>query len=113
MKVKVLSLLMLVVFILSGISSASAQNYEDVYDSSTIKQGDTFTITLFNGIIDKEGYDSKVLTLVSEKRNPPNEGYVKNIYIFKAKDKGITTIKAKVKVLWWKEERRLVTVNVI
>jgi hypothetical protein len=112
MKIKVLSLLLLLVFILSGISSASAQNYEDGYDPINIKQGDSFKlILLYNEWVDDDDYNSKSLTLVSKERTPPIDGYWANIYTFKAKEKGKTIIKVRMAVLWWEEER-LVTVNV-
>ena len=61
MKIKVLSMLLLVVFILSGISSASAVKYEDGYDPININQGDSFKLALlYNEYIDSDDYNSKI-----------------------------------------------------
>ena len=112
MKIKVLPILLICIFILSGIASASAKNYEDGYDPINVKQGDSFKlILLYNEYVDDDGYNSKFLKLVSKESTPPIDGYWANIYTFKANEKGITTIKIKIAVLWW-EEDRTATVNV-
>jgi hypothetical protein len=112
MKIKVLPILLICIFILSGIASASAKNYEDGYDPINVKQGDSFKlILLYNEGVDSDGYDSNKLTLLSTERTDPIDGYWANIYTFKANEKGTTNIKIKIALLWWEEERTA-TVNV-
>lgn len=112
MKIKILAVLSIMVFILGGISSAAAASY-DGYDTITIKQGDSFELDLlYNEWIDDDGYNQNKLSLTKKDRSDPMEGYWVNMYTFKANEKGTTTIKVKIGVLWW-EEDRTVNVNVV
>jgi hypothetical protein len=110
MKMKIIFLLS--VFILSSVSSAFATGY-DGYDTITVKQGESFLLYLnYNEWIDSDGYNPNKLTLTKKERSDPIDGYWTNMYTFKADQKGKTSIKVKIAVLWWEEERT-VNVNVV
>jgi hypothetical protein len=112
MKLKILLILISTVFILSSVSSAFAANY-DGYDTITVKQGDSFELDLlYNEWVDSDGYNSNKLTLTKKERSAPIDGYWANMYTFKADQKGKTSIKVKIAVLWWEEERT-VDVNIV
>jgi len=112
MKIKILLIFLFTVFILSSVSSAFAAGYEG-YDPITVKQGNSFILYLkYNEGIDNDGYDPNKLTLTKKEMSDPIDGYWTNIYTFKTNQKGETSIKVKIAVLWWEEERT-VNVNIV
>lgn len=112
MKIKVSLILLLAVFILSGVSSAFAAAYEGK-EPVTVQNGDSFTFYLLsNEEIVENGYDSNMLTLTRKDRSDCIDGYWSNIYTFKANEKGTTTIQVIESNFWWNSVR-IVTVNIL
>lgn len=111
MKFKVVAGILMTIFILGGISSASAANY-DGDDPITIKNGDSFELDLmYNEWVNIDGYDHDMLKLVKKERSAPIDGYWCNMYTFKSLKTGTTQIKIKIQVLWWENEKT-VDVNI-
>ncbi|ADZ09657.1 hypothetical protein Metbo_1418 [Methanobacterium lacus] len=111
MKIKILAGLLVSIFILGGISSACAVNY-DGYSTINVAKENTFELDLlYNEWIDDDGYNHDLLNLKSKERSEPIDGYWVNMYTFKPLKTGTTKIIIKQQVLWWEEERT-VDVNV-
>jgi len=96
-------------FILGGISSASAANYNGD-DPIYIKMGDSFELDLlYDEWIETDGYNHDMLKLNKMERSTPIDGYWCNMYTFESLKTGTTKIKIKMQYLWWEDEK---TVNV-
>lgn len=111
MKNKVIAGILTTIFILSGISTATAANYngdEPIY----ITNGDSFELDLlYDEFINDDEYDHSMLKLIKKERSAPIDGYWSNMYTFKALKTGTTQITIKAQVLWW-EIKKTVDVNI-
>lgn len=105
MKIKLTAGILMIMFILGGISSAAAANY-DGYDSIYVTSGNSFELDLlYNEWVDDDGYNHNMLKLTNKERGAPIEGYWCNMYTFKSLKTGTTKIKIKAQALWWENER--------
>jgi len=112
MKIKILAGVLVSLFILGGISSASASANYDGYSTINVAKGNTFELDLiYNEWIDDVGYNHELLKLSSKERSAPIDGYWMNMYTFKPLKTGTTKITIKQQILWW-EDQRTVDVNI-
>ncbi len=114
MKIKILSML-LVIFVFGSISGAAASQ-----DIINVKQGDTFNITTLDTLwiceeIQSNGYED-FLTLISTYSYSYNmDGHyeIYNSYTFYAKEKGATNITTTISSRWNGNQKRYITVNIV
>jgi hypothetical protein len=112
MKIKILAGILVSLFILGGISSATASASYDGYSTINVAKENSFEIDLlYNEWISDNGYDHNMLNLTSMARSDPIDGYWVNMYKFKPLKTGTTKVTIKTQVLWWEEERQ-VDVNI-
>jgi hypothetical protein len=112
MELKILAGILVSLFILGGISSASAIDCYDGYGTINVAKENAFELDLlYNEWISDDGYDHNMLKLKSMERSDPIDGYWVNMYTFEPLKTGTTKVTIKAQVLWW-EEQRQVDVNI-
>jgi len=105
MKIKLIAGILMILFILGGISSAAAANYNGD-DPIHITKGDSFELDLlYNEWIADDGYDHNMLKLIKKERSAPIDGYWINMYTFQTLKEGTTKITIKQQILWWEEDK--------
>jgi hypothetical protein len=112
MEFKILAGILVSLFILGGISSASAIDCYDGYSTINVAKENAFELDLlYNERITNDGYDHNMLKLKSMKSSEPIGDYWVNMYTFEPLKTGTTKVTIKTQVLWWEQERQ-VDVNI-